>query len=167
MKNLWSIAWALQGLTRTLDIEESGLDDTPFERDRLSGIATAAHLLSSHLLRFADPFNEAMYSRHDDTLDALLMESDENELRKPFTPSEAIAMKKMIEGKFKAEAKARQSANGGDVSQKRYASAGSGGTASERETRHKLAKAKRNACDQVIISGDAGPRMTRRRHTPA
>lgn len=31
-------------------------------------------------------------------------------------PSEAIAMKKLIEGKFKA--KARQSAAGGDVSQK-------------------------------------------------
>ncbi|WP_373510384.1 hypothetical protein [Thiocapsa sp.] len=46
-----------------------------------------------------------------DTLDALLMESDENELRKPFTPSEAIAMKKMIEGKFKAESEANRLAN--------------------------------------------------------
>jgi hypothetical protein len=69
------------------------------------------------------------------------MESDENELRKPFTPSEAIAMKKMIEGKFKAEAKARQSESGGNVSQKKHGSGDSAGTDHERETRHKLAKA--------------------------
>lgn len=43
-----------------------------------------------------------------ETLDALLMESDENELREPFKPSEAIAMKRMIEAKFAPEARQKE-----------------------------------------------------------
>ncbi|SDX23376.1 hypothetical protein [Thiocapsa roseopersicina] len=50
-------------------------------------------------------------------------------------------MKKMIERKFKAEARARQSAAGGDVSQKRNASEYVSGTSETGETREKLAKA--------------------------
>lgn len=51
-------------------------------------------------------------------------------------PSEAIAMKKLIEGKFKA--KARQSAAGGDVSQKRNACAD---IYTSGKTREKIAQA--------------------------
>jgi ParB-like chromosome segregation protein Spo0J len=74
-----------------------------------------------------------------DTLDALLMESDENELRKPFTPSEAIAMKKMIEGKFKAEAKARQISGLNGVAEKPRSGEISG--TEKGDTRDKIAKA--------------------------
>ncbi|WP_296700342.1 hypothetical protein [Thiocapsa sp. UBA6158] len=77
MSELWQLAWALQGLNRTLDIEESGLDDTPFERDRLSGIATAAHLLSSRLLEFADAFNEVATAERETTLARIAADTGE------------------------------------------------------------------------------------------
>ena len=43
-----------------------------------------------------------------ETIDALLMERDENDQRKPFTPSEAIAMKALIEDKYRGEARKRE-----------------------------------------------------------
>ncbi len=85
------------------------------------------------------------------------MESDENELRKPFTPSEAIAMKKLIEGKLKAEAKERQAeAGSGNLpnNKTRTSSAGTGGTSHERETRHKLAKAVGMSAGTMNRAGD-------------
>lgn len=45
-----------------------------------------------------------------ETIDALLMERDENYQRKPFAPSEAIAMKRLIEGKYRYEARRRAEA---------------------------------------------------------
>ena len=78
MSELWQLAWALQGLNRTLDIEESGPDDTPFERNRLSGIATAAHLLASRMLELADAFNEAMHVRHDEALARIAADTGES-----------------------------------------------------------------------------------------
>jgi len=43
-----------------------------------------------------------------DTLQALKMERDENDNREPFTPSESVAMAKLIEDQVKREAKERQ-----------------------------------------------------------
>lgn len=68
MGELWQLAWALQGLNRTLDIEIPEDADVPFDRDRLSGIRTAAHFLSSRLLAFADVFNDELAARHDEAL---------------------------------------------------------------------------------------------------
>ena len=45
-------------------------------------------------------------------LDRLLVEYDENYVRKPFTPSEAVEVKRRIEPKLKAEAKQRQKQGG-------------------------------------------------------
>jgi len=49
-----------------------------------------------------------------ETLQALKMERDENDQRKPFAPSEAVAMAKMIEDQVKREARDRQREAGGD-----------------------------------------------------
>lgn len=77
MSDLWQLAWALQGINRTLDVEvpEDNLD--AFDRDRLSGLRTAGHMLSSRLLEFADAFNEVMASRHDEALERIAKETGE------------------------------------------------------------------------------------------
>ena len=78
MSDLWQLAWALQGINRTLDVEvpEDNLD--AFDRDRLSGLRGAAHMLSSRLLGFADAFNEAMALRHDEALKRIAKETGED-----------------------------------------------------------------------------------------
>ncbi len=68
MSELWQLAWALQGVTRTIDIESFEDAETAFERDRLSGLMTAAHMLSSRLLDFADAFNDVLTVEHDAAL---------------------------------------------------------------------------------------------------
>ncbi|NCA71475.1 MAG: hypothetical protein EOM91_15555 [Sphingobacteriia bacterium] len=84
MSELWQLAWALQGLTRAIDVEDPADADTPFERDRLSGLRTAAHMLSGRLLEFADAFNEVMTPRHDEALARIAKETGE-------TPAEVAA----------------------------------------------------------------------------
>ncbi|MFB1487420.1 MULTISPECIES: hypothetical protein [unclassified Thiocapsa] len=84
MDELWRTAWALQGLTRTLDIEDHESVDTEFERDRLSGIASAAHILSARLLQIADAFNDALSGRHSRALERIAADTGE-------TPVEAAA----------------------------------------------------------------------------
>ncbi len=75
MSELWQLAWALQGITRTLDLEVPEDAVGPSDRDRLSGLRTAAHMLSTHLLLFADEFNEVMAARHDEALARIAKET--------------------------------------------------------------------------------------------
>lgn len=79
-----------------------------------------------------------------ETIDALLMESDENEQRKPFTPSEAIAMKRIIEGKYREEARKRAEAGracGTESTPLGYISQGSKTRGITGRAREKLAEA--------------------------
>lgn len=84
MSELWQTAWALQGLSRTLDIESVEDAETAFERDRLSGLRVAAHMLSTRMLGLVDPFNDLLTVGHDATLARIAKESGE-------TPAETAA----------------------------------------------------------------------------
>lgn len=77
MSELWQLAWALQGINRTLDIEtpEDNLD--AFDRDRLSGLRTAGHLLSTRMLAAVDPFNEVLRPKHDEALARIAADTGE------------------------------------------------------------------------------------------
>jgi hypothetical protein len=84
MDELWCLAWTLQGVNRTLDLDTPYDTDTRFERDRLSGLRTAGHLLASRMLAAVDPFNEALTVDHDAALARIAAEAGE-------TPTEAAA----------------------------------------------------------------------------
>lgn len=84
MSELWQLAWALQGINRTLDVEVPEDNLGAFDRDRLSGLRTAAHLLSSRLLEFADPFNEVLRTEHEEALARIAADTGE-------TPAEVAA----------------------------------------------------------------------------
>lgn len=84
MSELWQLAWALQGVTRTIDVECTECAETAFERDRLSGLMAAAHMLSCRLLGLVDPFNDVVCTRHDAALARIAADTGE-------TPAEAAA----------------------------------------------------------------------------
>ncbi len=77
ISELWQLARALQGINRTLDVEVPEDYRGGFDRDRLSGLRCAGHMLSSRLLGFADAFNEAMAARHDEALARIATETGE------------------------------------------------------------------------------------------
>ena len=78
MSELWQLAWALNGINHTLDVECPEDHADPYDRDRLSGLRTAGHMLSSRLLEFADAFNEVMAARHDEALARIAKQSGED-----------------------------------------------------------------------------------------
>jgi hypothetical protein len=81
MSELWQLAWALQGINRTLDVEVPEDNLGAFDRDRLSGLRTAGHLLSTRLLAAVDPFNEVLRPEHDEALARIAADTGEDPLQ--------------------------------------------------------------------------------------